>query len=105
MWRYTQRRLTQLGQAPALDGVQVKYRTGSVKHSSAVLAHRILCRRRRHVKMRVLRKLRFTYTNIPYYSVKTARNVGESSSSRSEQQLANSINCIMSWHSDAVATT
>lgn len=30
---YIQRRPMQLGQAPALDGVQVKYRTGSVKHS------------------------------------------------------------------------
>ena len=36
MWRCIQHRLTQLGQAPALDGVQVKYCTGSVKHSSIV---------------------------------------------------------------------
>ena len=83
----------------------MKYHTESVKQSSAVLANCTLCQRRRHVRIRVLSKFHFRYTNITSHSVKTARNNGNLSLSRREQQLANSIVSIMSRHLDAAATT
>ena len=86
MWCYIQRHLTQFEQAPALDEVQVKYPTGSVKHSSAVLANCTLCRQRRHVRMWVPSKFICRYTNIKSHSVKAARNNSNLSLFRSKQK-------------------
>jgi len=75
---------TPLGQAPALNGVQTMFRTGTAKLLSAKNARSTPCRMKRHMRMPVPKTSRSTSTSIKFCCGRMERSDHDLSSFRSE---------------------